>query len=63
MRSHELTGSDELKHIAEFPMTVIETYINKAGITFSEFMSNEVHAKRMISDPDLKGFRVWGGRV
>lgn len=55
-------GSKDMRHAAEFPATVVENYISRAGITFAEFMENPVHVKRMLADPDLKGFRIWEGR-
>lgn len=58
-----VTGSSELKHAATFPMVLIETYMNKIGINFQEFMRNPQHAKTMLNDPDLKGFRVWQGQA
>lgn len=56
-------GSSEFRHAAEIPSVAIENYLNTTGIDFAEFMKNPVHIKRMLNDPDLKGFRIWPGRV
>lgn len=56
-------GTSEMKHAARLPMVVVETYCNVNGITFDEWMANPVHIKRMLSDPDLSGFRIWRGAV
>lgn len=48
---------------ADLPMGVIETYCNENGITFSEWMQNPIHVKRMLNDPALSKFRIWQGRV
>ena len=57
------TGSSDMKLAAEFPMVVIENYCNVNGITFNEFLSNPIHCKRMLGDPDLKYFRIWEGKA
>lgn len=56
-------GSSDMKLAASFPMTVIENYLVMAGITFAEFLADTTHANRMMTDPDLRYFRVWEGRV
>lgn len=58
-----LHGSSELKHAARLPSVLIEKYCNLNALTFHEFMSNPAHVKTMLNDPDLSGFRIWGGRV
>ena len=56
-------GSSDMKHAASLPMVVIEQYCNRQGITFDEFMREKKHVRAMLNDPDLKGFRIWPGRV
>ncbi len=56
-------GSKDFKHAAKLPDIAVQAYLNQHGIEFGEFMSNPVHIKRMLNDPDLKGFRIWPGRV
>jgi hypothetical protein len=63
LRSHGATGSKEMKHVARVPAIIVQKYINDNGITFAEFMRDPKHADRMLSDPALSGFRVWGGRI
>jgi len=56
-------GSSEMRHAAKLPKAVIESYITDKGITFAEFMANDVHLTNMLNDPALSGFRIWKGRV
>lgn len=56
-------GSGEMRHAARFPFVLVEQYINDHGIDFAEFLRNPEHAKRMLQDPALSGFRVWQGKV
>lgn len=62
-RNEGFTGSKEMRHAARFPAVAVEQYCNQAGIEFSEWVSNPVHIRRMLSDPALSGFRIWEGRV
>ena len=57
------TGSHEMKHAATIPMVIIESYINRTGITFTEFMRNKEHIKTLLNDKSLEGFRIWKGKV
>jgi hypothetical protein len=63
LRAAGAFGSSEMRHCATIPAVVIEQYCNTHQISFQEWMSNPVHVERMLADPDLKYFRVWGGRV
>jgi hypothetical protein len=63
LRSCGMVGSSEFRHAASFPASVVELYKQKAGISHHEFMANPVHIRRMLSDPELQGFRVWEGKV
>lgn len=56
-------GSSELKHAARYPPGFFEYYAKLKGITYHELMGNTVHAKKMLNDPELGGFRIWKGRV
>jgi hypothetical protein len=58
-----LHGSADLKLAASIPFVVVEQYCNTNNITFQEFMNSQDHKKRLLNDPNLSGFRVWGGRV
>lgn len=53
-----LTGGKEMPLLAEFPAELVEKYCNDTGVTFSEWMQNPVHARRMLNDPALAHFRV-----
>jgi hypothetical protein len=56
-------GSNEFRHAAKIPDVVIQIYLNKHNIEFSEFMQNKAHIRAMLNDPDLRNFRIWPGRV
>lgn len=56
-------GSNEFRHAARFPRVLIDKYCNDNGITFEMWMKDKAHIRRMLTDPDLKYFRVWGGQV
>lgn len=58
LQSHGINGSKEMRHRAHFPAVIVEAYCNRAGITFAEFMRDPAHARRMVNDRDLSGFRV-----
>ena len=62
LRDIGATGSNEMKHAANFPMVLIEAYLNKTGIEYGELLRNPAHIKSMLNDPDLKAFRIWEGR-
>lgn len=55
-------GSSEMRHAARLPMAIIEQYCNTNGITFREWMTDPAHLRRMLTDPDLSGFRIWDGK-
>ena len=58
LSSAGITGSKDMRHRAHFPAVIVEAYCNQHGITFSEFMRDPKHVKRMCADRDLSGFRV-----
>ena len=49
--------------IGTIPAVVIQDYLNTVGITFEEFMKDDTHIYRIMSDPDYKKFRVWEGKL
>lgn len=53
-----LHGSKEMRHVARFPMVIVEKYCNVHGITFQEWLANTEHVERMLKDHDLAFFRV-----
>ncbi|MES2637559.1 MAG: hypothetical protein V4605_09555 [Pseudomonadota bacterium] len=57
------TGSADMKLAARLPNVIVETYLNLNNISFSEFMGNQEHIKRILNDPALSKFRVWEGQV
>lgn len=56
-------GSDEMRLAASFPPIVIDTYCNRRGISYREFMIDPQHGENLCNDPDLRFFRIWEGRV
>lgn len=52
----------ELYHVGDIPMAVVETYLNENGVTFHEFVKDDTHVKRILTNPDFAKFRVWQGR-
>lgn len=57
------SASGELYHVGEIPMVVVEEYLTEAGITFHEFIKDDVHIKRIMTNPDYAKFRVWKGSI
>lgn len=56
-------GFGKMKLAARLDPIIVEKYINDNGITWSEFLHNNEHARRMCNDPALAAFRVWQGQV
>lgn len=63
MQSAGQVGGTEMRFAGTIPDVIVEAYCNRKGIDYREFMTNPVHIKAVMNDPDLKGFRVWEGRV
>lgn len=63
LRNDRIHGAGDMRHAATLPAVIVERYINENGITFAEFLKNQEHARRLLNDPALKGFRVWEGRA
>lgn len=61
--NYGLHGSSEMKHAGRYPPGFFEWYAQLKGIDFKEFMTNPVHVKNMLNDPELSGFRIWKGQV
>lgn len=55
-----LTGSKDMPALAEFPAEIVEKYIADNGITFAEWMGDPSHVRRMLRDPALAHFRIYG---
>jgi len=63
LRSNGQVGSSEMRHAARLPLIEIEKYLALTGITMHEFMTDPVHVKAMLNNPDLSQFRIWTGRI
>lgn len=57
------TGSKDMKLAASVPAIFVQKYLNDNGVTFKEFMRDQKHIDRFLSDPALSAFRVWQGRI
>lgn len=57
------SGSGDMRLAASIPFVVLERYMNEHNISWQEFSRSPEHKKRLLNDPDLRGFRVWEGRV
>lgn len=58
----QLEQKGEMRLVAEIPMVIVEKYITDNGITMQEFVRENKHIRSLVNDPDLKAFRVAGGR-
>ncbi|MCP3704613.1 MAG: hypothetical protein GY954_16995 [Alteromonas sp.] len=45
------------------PGVIVEKYMNEFGVSYNEFICNDVHIQRILNDPEYKRFRVWEGRI
>ena len=63
MQAAGLTGSKDMRHAAEIPSIIVENYMQRVGITFSEFCANQEHGKALLNDPALAAFRIWEGVI
>lgn len=63
LRQVDAVGSNEMRHAAQIPMVIVERYLERAKITFAEFMHNKEHIRAMLNDPALAAFRIWPGKV
>lgn len=63
MHNEGHVGSSEMRHAAKIPMVIVEKYLNDNNITFSEFMGNREHVRRMLNDPANSMFRIWKGQL
>lgn len=61
---NETTGkskSGDLYHVGDLPMVIVEQYLAENGVTLHEFLRDDTHVKRILTDPDFSKFRVWQG--
>jgi hypothetical protein len=63
MHKEGLHGSSEMKLAASIPLVIIEKYMNENGVSFAECLSDPIHARRILNNPDNKLFRIWPGQV
>lgn len=63
MHNEGFHGSSEMKLAARLPMAAIDRYCAQHGISFREWSVDKKHIRAMLNDPDLKGFRIWPGKV
>lgn len=63
MHNSGMHSTGDMRLVASIPMVMVEKYLNDNGIDYAEFSRNPVHKSRLINNPDLSHFRVWGGRL
>lgn len=63
MHNAGMHSKGDMRLVASVPMVMVERYLNENGIDYAEFSRDPVHKTRLINDPRLSHFRVWGGRV
>lgn len=63
LHNEGLHGSSDMRLAASIPRVLVERYCNDAGITFADLSTSAEHKRRLLNDPALSHFRVWGGRV
>jgi len=56
-------GSKDMRHVARIPFVMIEKYLNENNITYAEFAASPEHKMRLLVDPELSHFRIWGGKL
>lgn len=56
-------GHKETRHLAQVPASVVEKYCETRGVSYREFVRDKAHMKVILNDPDLRGFRIYPGRV
>ena len=56
-------GSSDMKFAGTIPDVMIEKYCNLQNITYSEFIQNKEHVRRIMADPAMDHFRVWKGKL
>jgi hypothetical protein len=56
-------GDSDIKHAARIDPVLIESYLNRCNISFSEFCGSQDHMRRFLSDPSISHFRIWPGRI
>ncbi|MEW8193305.1 MAG: hypothetical protein AB2793_06325 [Candidatus Thiodiazotropha sp.] len=44
------------------PKVIILRYMQEMGVSYRDFLMDDVHVRRILMDPDFKRFRVWEGR-
>ena len=55
--------SGDLVHIGRIPKGIIEAYCNERGVSFHEFITDDIHVTRLMNDSDYKHLRIWEGRA
>jgi hypothetical protein len=63
MHNEGLHGSKDMRLAASVPMVVIEKWCNDNGVAYEELGRSNELKRRMLNDPAISAFRVWGGRV
>lgn len=49
-------------HVGRIPKVVIIEYMNRIGVTYKQFLEDDVHVRRILLDSEFKDLRIWEGR-
>jgi len=49
--------------VGRIPAIIVEKYLTEMGVTYREFMQEDVHIKRIMNDPAYKKFRIFEGKM
>jgi len=63
MQNEGATGNSDFKFAGRIPDVMVEKYCNDNNITFSEFIQNKDHIRRVMNDPAMAHFRIWRGSL
>ncbi|MDE2100269.1 MAG: hypothetical protein KGL39_23665 [Patescibacteria group bacterium] len=58
-----MIGSNEMRHAARVDPIVLESWLNKKGVTFQEFCASQTLIRQFLMDPDYAHFRIWTGAI
>ncbi|MCG7904402.1 MAG: hypothetical protein JAY60_18495 [Candidatus Thiodiazotropha weberae] len=49
-------------HVGKIPKVAIIEYMSRTGVSYHEFLNDDIHVKRILMDSDYKDLRIWMGR-
>lgn len=58
-----ISSSGDMRFAGRIPAVLIEKYCNQKGITFADFIKDDIHTVAIMNDPDYKALRIWEGKL